>query len=118
MKSNGLLYFEKDGEYKPLGKVSEIDVTELAPDTDLEDIIPEEYRLPIAQEFSFSIENVRYELYIQLYKLNFVNNYRRLHGFKTIRRKVRRHKPVAEKRMGKCLGEEDLSSNELSQHNS
>lgn len=93
MKSDGVLYFEKDGEYKPLGKVSEVEVTELAPDTDLEDIIPEEYRLPTAQEFSFSIENVRHELCMQLYNLNFVNNYRRLHGLRPVRHKVWRHKP-------------------------
>lgn len=103
MKSDGVLYFEKDGEYKPLGKVSEVEVTELAPDTDLEDIIPEEYRLPTAQEFSFSIENVRHELYIQLYNLNFVNNYRRLHGLRPVRHKVWRHNPFAAKRMVKSF---------------
>lgn len=99
MNSDGVLYFEKDGEYKPLGKVSEVEVTELAPDTELEDIIPEEYRLSTAQEFSFSIENVGHELY----KLNFVNNYRRLHGLRPVRHKVWRHNPLAAKRIEKLF---------------
>ena len=98
------LYFKtENGELRPIGKVSEIEVTELAPDTDLEDIIPEEYRLPTTQEFSFSIENVRYELYTQLHKLTFVNNYRRLHGLRPVRHKVWRHNPYAAKRMGKLF---------------
>ena len=102
MKSDGVLYFEKDGEYKPLGKVSEIEVTELAPDTDLEDIIPEEYRLPTVHEFSFSLGNAP-QFSIKIFKLMYVNNYRRLHGLRPVRHKVRRHTPVAAKRMEKLF---------------
>lgn len=92
------LYFEdENGELKPITVIRDV---ELTTDTDCEDIIPEECRLPAAHEFSFSLENAP-QHYVKLCKLILDNNYRRLHGFRAIRRKFWRHKPVAEKRMGR-----------------
>lgn len=87
---DGTLYFEDEsGELRPITVIRDV---ELTTDTDLEDIIPEEYRLPTAHEFNFSLENTSW-FGINLFKLRHVNNYRRLHGFRPIRRRVRRHKP-------------------------
>lgn len=87
---DGTLYFaDENGEFKPITVIRDV---ELTTDTDLEDIIPEEYRLPTAHEFSFSLENAP-QRSIKLFKLIKVNNYRRLHGLKPIRCKAWRHKP-------------------------
>lgn len=93
---DGALYFEdENGELKPIVVIRDV---ELTTDTDLEDIIPEEYRLPTSHEFSFSLENAP-RRDIKLCKLIVDNNYRRLHGLRPVRYKVQRHKPVAEKRI-------------------
>ena len=84
-----LYHEDENGEFRPITVIRDV---ELTTDTDLEDIIPEEYRLSTAHEFSFSLENIpRYD--IKLCKLIFDNNYRRLHGLRPIRHKVQRHKP-------------------------
>ena len=87
---NGTLYFvDESSELKPITVIRD---GEVVPDTDLEDIIPEEYRLPTAHEFSFSLGNAPQHS-IKLFKLIYVNNYRRLHGLRPIRHRVQRHKP-------------------------
>mgnify|MGYP003310770680 CR=1 FL=1 len=87
---DGTLYFEdENGELRPITVTRDVELTTYA---DLEDIIPEEYRLPTAHEFSFSLENAP-QRSIKLCKLICVNNYRRLHGLRPVRHKVQRHKP-------------------------
>lgn len=97
---DGTLYFEDEN-----GKLKPISVTcnaELTTDADLEDIIPEEYRLSTAHEFSFSLENAP-QFSIKLFKLMYVNNYRRFHSLRPVRHKIRRHNPIAAKRIEKLF---------------
>lgn len=86
---DGTLYFvDESGEFKPITVIRN---AELSTDTDLEDIVPEEYRLPTVYNLSFSLGNVPQHC-LKLWKLIKVNNYRRLHGLKPIRCKAWRHK--------------------------
>ena len=87
---DGTLYFaDENGELKPITVIRDV---ELTTDIDLEDIIPEEYRLPTAYNLSFSLGNAP-QFDLKLCKLIRVNNYRRLHGLRPVRHKVQRHKP-------------------------
>lgn len=86
---DGTLYFEdENGELKPITVIRNI---ELTTDIDLEDIIPEEYRLPTECNFNCSLGYISRDA-IKCYLMP-VNNYRRLHGLRPIRNKVQRHKP-------------------------
>ena len=84
---DGTLYFtDENGELRPITVIRDV---ELTTDTDLEDIIPEEYRLPTAYSFGFSLDKLAYKMLVRTHQ----NNYRRLHGFRPVRHKVQRHKP-------------------------
>ncbi len=85
---DGTLYFtDENDELRPITVIH--DDVELTTDTDLEDIIPEEYRLSDAYNFSFSLDKLAYKMLVKMHQ----NNYRRLHGLRPVRHKVRRHKP-------------------------